>query len=147
MEPKDYPFYKWNVFETKHFILGQDWEIPIPAFFIVEPKRKTMKSILDMSKEEYADYSEILLNSRKLMNEALGIKIVFFYQEEIGSHFHVWMLPRYEWMEKFGKSVESVRLVMEYAKEKMKTDKDISKVKEALVKAQKYAVSKKWLIK
>ncbi|MFA5930942.1 MAG: diadenosine tetraphosphate hydrolase [archaeon] len=145
MDPKNYPFYKWDVFETKHFILGQDWENPIPAFFIVEPKRKTMKSILDMTKEEYADYSKMVLKTRILMKEGLGIKTVFFYQEEIATHFHTWVLPRYEWMEKFGRSIESVRTIMKYSEEKMMTPKDIASVKEVLEKAKKYAVKKKWL--
>lgn len=132
------PFYGWNVFETKHFILGQDWENPIPAFFIVEPKRKTMKSILDMTKEEYADYNEIMLKSRILMKKGLGIKTVFVYQEEIASHFHVWILPRYGWMKRFGRSIESIRPIMDYSKKNMMTEKDIRKVKKILEKAKKF---------
>ncbi len=143
MEEK-YPFYKWDVFETKHFIFGQDWCVPIPAFFIVEPKRKTMKSILDMTLEEYADFCEIILKGRKLMKEALKISEVDLFQEEKGKHFHVWVFPRYEWMTEFGESIESIRPIMKYAEEKMMTKKDIEKVKEALNKSKEYAVDKKW---
>jgi diadenosine tetraphosphate (Ap4A) HIT family hydrolase len=144
MNPKEYPFYKWNVFETKHFILGQDWEAPIPGFFIVEPKRKTMKSILDMSAEEYTDFADVLLKGRRIMKEALGIETVYLFQEEIGDWFHVWMLPRYAWMNKFGESIESIRPAMEHAKEKRMTKENITEVKDAVEKARRFAKEKNW---
>jgi diadenosine tetraphosphate (Ap4A) HIT family hydrolase len=135
MNPEEYPFYKWDVFKTKHFIFGQDWEVPIPGFFIVEPKRKTIKSILDMTKGEYSDFTAVLLKGRKLMKEALGIEIVYLFQEENGKHFHVWVFPWYQWMDKFGKSVEAVRPIMQYAIKNMMTEKDIAQVKGAVEKS------------
>lgn len=135
---ENYPFYKWDVFETKHFIFGQDWCCPIPAFFIVEPKRKEIKSLIDMTQEEYADYSKVVLGGRKLMNEAFGIEKVYLFADENAKHFHLWLFPRYEWMGKFGDGVESIKEIRNYAEKNMMGEENIGKVKDAVEKAKQY---------
>ncbi len=68
------------------------------------------------------------------MREALGIETVYFFQnEDTDHHFHQWMFPRYDWMlSKFGKKVESVRPIMRYTQEQMKTPENILVVESAV---------------
>jgi len=42
------------------------------------------------------------------------------------------MVPRYEWMYNFGRSVESVRPVLLHARNEMNTKENIKEVKEAI---------------
>lgn len=74
------------------------------------------------------------------MREALGIQVVYLIQEEDTSdHFHVWMFPRYPWMtEKFGRKIQSVRPIMEYARESLKTPENLKQVDEATAKLKQY---------
>ncbi len=105
--------------ETKHFTVSQDCEVPIPAFFILAAKRK-IKSIADFSEEELREFALLLKNTRKAMRDVIGIKEVYLFQNEDSEHnFHLWLFPRHAWMEKFGRKIESVRPIMEYAKENM----------------------------
>jgi hypothetical protein len=54
-----------------------------------------------------------------MLNE-LNIKDVYYFQNEDTEHgFHFWIFPRFDWMHKFGTKIESVRPIMDYAKESM----------------------------
>jgi len=124
---------------TKTFDFGQDWEIPIPAFFIAGAKDKTKRSIQDFTDDEL---TELILNIKRIriaMTTTLNIKDVYIFQNEDTEHgFHVWIFPRYEWMEKFGRKIESVRPIMNYAKEHMATESNIKEVKEIARKVKEY---------
>jgi len=94
----------------------------------------------EFTKEERADFIEFLYRLRKTMREALDIQVVYLIQEEDTSHhFHVWIFPRYDWMaEKFGRKIQSVRPIMEYARENMKTLDNLKNIDEAVKKIKKY---------
>ena len=68
------------------------------------------------------------------------IDVVYLIQEEDTSHhFHVWVFPRYDWMlEQFGKKTPSLRPIMEYARENLKTPDNLKKVEEAVSKLKSY---------
>ena len=74
------------------------------------------------------------------MREKLDIQTVYLVQEEDTSHhFHLWVFPRYEWMvEKFGRKIQSVRPIMEYAREHMKTKDNLKKVDDATKKMKQF---------
>ena len=130
-----------EVANTKHFTVYQDWEVPIPAFFILAPKRKIM-SITDFSDEEASEFISLLRQIRKGMKDTLGIKNAYFFQNEDAEHnFHFWIFPRYKWMEKFGRKIQSVRPIMEYAKENMVTDSTVKEVKDCVKKMKRYMSS------
>ena len=53
-----------------------------------------------------------------------------FIQEEKSEHFHFWILPRFKWIDElFGNSLLSIRLIMKYAEENMKTEENIEEIK------------------
>lgn len=51
--------------------------------------------------------------------------------KKVTHHFHTWMVPRYDWMYAFGRSVESIRPVLLYAREQMGTEENLQHVRTA----------------
>ncbi|PWW29597.1 hypothetical protein DFO73_104237 [Cytobacillus oceanisediminis] len=63
----------------------------------------------------------------------MGIEhVYYFYNEDTTHHFHTWMVPRYEWMHRFGRSVESVRPVLLHARNHMNHGENLSEVRKAI---------------
>jgi len=123
------------VLRTKHFDAHQDYEIPIPGFIILSSLRH-LQSVDQFTDEEKADFMDALTKIRKAMREVLDIQVVYMVQEEdTSAHFHVWLFPRYDWMlEKFGRKIQSVRPIMEHAREKMKTEENLDTLTVAVKK-------------
>jgi len=125
------------IIKTKHFILGQDYETPIPGFFIINSRRH-VASILDFSNEEMKEFTELLFRTRKAMKDVLGVREVAVFQNEVSgnSHFHAWILPKAEWM---GGKIEAKPLnsILDYAKQNLRTKENLKKVEEALKKMRK----------
>ncbi len=127
-----------DIITSKYFGVHQDWEMPIPGFFILSPKRK-IRSVSEFTDEESIEFINLLRKVRKGMEEVLGIKDVYLFQNEDTKHnFHLWIFPRYNWMEKFGMRIQSVRPIMNYAKKNMVTDDVIKEVKKAVQKMKEY---------
>ena len=124
---------------SNHFHASQDYEIPIPGFVILFSKRH-IQSVDEFTEEERKDFIEFLYRLRKAMRQILNIQVVYLIQKEDTSHhFHVWIFPRYDWMaEKFGRKIQSVRPIMEYARENLKTEENLKKVEEATEKLKNY---------
>lgn len=128
-----------SIAATTHFNANQDWEIPIPGFVIVASRRH-LQSIDELTDEERDDFIQFLCRVRHTMREVLNIQTVYFIQEEDTSdHFHVWMFPRYPWMaERFGRKIQSVRPIMEYARGNLKTENNLMSVDEAIENMKRY---------
>jgi len=132
-------FPKGEVIDTKYFHVHQDWEVPIPGLFIVASNRK-IRSIADFKKDEAQELINLLCKLRQGMLKVLKIKDVYLWQREDSTYyFHIWMFPRYKWMEKIGKNVESIRPIVDYARKNMvKNDEVIKQVKNMVQKMRKY---------
>lgn len=128
-----------SIASTKYFDAHQDYEIPIPGFVILVSK-KHLQSVDEFTEEERLDFIEFLYRLRKTMRQAFDVQVVYLIQEEDTSdHFHVWIFPRYDWMaEKFGRKIQSVRPIIEYARENMKTSENLKNVDEAMEKMKTY---------
>lgn len=122
-----------SVLNTKHFDVHQDICIPLPGFLILASKRH-IQSVDEFTEEEKREFMEVLTKTRKAMRDAMGIKTIYLVQEEDTSHhFHLWTFPRYDWMaEKFGKKIESVRPIMRYCQENLKTEKIIREIEDSI---------------
>lgn len=104
------------ILETQYFKVSQDWEVPIPGFFIIATKRK-IRSVCDFTKQEASQFINILCEVRLGMQEKLKIKDTYLFQNEDTEHgFHFWLFPRHDWMDLFGRKIQSVREIMDYAK-------------------------------
>ena len=126
------------VIETERFTIAQDWEIPIPAFFIVSAKR-SIRSITDFTPEEANEFMMLLVRVRLGMSDVLGITDAYLFQNEDSAHgFHIWVFPRHAWMEKFGRKIESVRPIMEYAKAHLRDKETLRDVHDAAREMSEY---------
>ncbi|MGG3564346.1 diadenosine tetraphosphate hydrolase [Neobacillus rhizosphaerae] len=120
------------VVETEHFHAHQDVAYPIKGLIILASKRHII-CFDELTEEEKLDYINLLTKIRKAQREVLGIEYVYyFYNEDTTHHFHTWMVPRYEWMYEFGRSVESVRPVLLHARNNMNDEENVKSVMEAI---------------
>lgn len=130
-----------KIIVTKYFDIHQDQEIPIPGFFIIASKRK-INSITDFTEQESKEFINLLIKVRKAMRDILKINEVYLFQNEDSDHgFHLWIFPRLVWMDKFGRKIQSVRPIINYAKENLTDKENIDKVKE-YVKQMKEFISR-----
>lgn len=120
------------VLETEHFHAHQDVAYPIKGLIILASKRH-IKWLDELTEEEQQEYIQVLSRIRKAQREVLGIEYVYyFYNEDTTHHFHTWMVPRYDWMYEFGRSVESVRPVLLHARNNMNAGENVEQVMEAI---------------
>ncbi len=128
-----------RIAETRHFVAEQDFEYPIEGFIIIASKRH-IKSILEFTNEEQADFTQFLIKCRKAMKEKLGIDTITIVQEETSSssHFHVWMFPWLPWMSEYKKKVSNVMKIMDIAKEERSNESELNKIKESTKKLKEY---------
>jgi len=114
--------------ETQNFILHHDPEVPIKGFLIIASKQH-IKSITQLPKPQAMEFFELSYDARTALLSFEDIVDCTFIQEEKSGHFHFWIFPRYEWMDSlFESSLSSIRLMMKYAEENMKTEKNINDI-------------------
>ncbi|WHZ01129.1 diadenosine tetraphosphate hydrolase [Neobacillus sp. YX16] len=120
------------IIETESFHAHQDVAYPIEGLVILASKRH-IKCLDELTEAERLDYINIMTSIRKAQREVLGIEYVYyFYNEDTTHHFHTWMVPRYDWMNEFGRSVESVRPVLLHARNHRNTVENNQKVMKAI---------------
>lgn len=120
------------IVETEFFHAHQDVAYPIRGLVILASKRHVY-GLDQLTEAEMQDYMILLRKIRKAQRETLGIEhVYYFYNEDTSHHFHIWMVPRYEWMYEFGRSVESVRPVLLHARNHMNTKENMIEVLDAI---------------
>ena len=120
------------VIETEYFHAHQDVAYPIKGLIILASKRH-IYCFDELTDEEKLDYINLLTKIRKTQREVLGIDhVYYFYNEDTTHHFHTWMVPRYKWMNEFGRSVESLRPVLRHARNEMNDQENVNEVIEAI---------------
>lgn len=122
------------IHESKNFNVIQDWIIPIPGFMVIQSKRH-IKSVAEFTEKEHMEFSTFLYEVRKAMKDVLDIQTVYLIQEEDSVHFHMWLLPVYDWMEK---GIANARKNCYNARDKMNTEDNIKKVNECIQKLKDY---------
>jgi diadenosine tetraphosphate (Ap4A) HIT family hydrolase len=131
------------VIATEFFHAHQDHEIPIPGFVILSTRRH-VESFDQFTDAEAAEFIKLVKKIRLAQRQVLGIQKAYFIQEEdTEDHFHLWILPRYDWMNdiaKFGRKISSARPVLEYARAHLKTPDNIIEVNSAAAKLSRALV-------
>jgi len=123
--------------ETANFILQQDLEIPIKGFMIIASKQH-IKSITQLTKDQSLELFELCYDTRKALLSIQDILECTLIQEERSNHFHMWILPRYKWMDDlFENSLSNIRPMMKYAKENLKTQININEIIETVNQLRK----------
>lgn len=117
-----------TIAETAAFHAHQDVAYPIPGLVIVASRRH-VKALDELSDAEAAEFIAFVRKIRARQREVLGIDCVYyFYNEDTSHHFHMWMVPRYDWMTQFGRSVESLRPVLLHARDHMNSPEAFAEV-------------------
>jgi len=118
-----------KVFDGKYFDITQDYEIPIPGFMVLSSKRHVTnsKEFNDDEKKEFDDVIPKLFKAIRISTDTKEVQMLVSYKGTKGapSHFHVALLPRYEWM---------TNLSLKDIFEKGKKDKNLDKVKDVIKK-------------
>ena len=124
-----------TIIKTNYFDAHQDLEVPIEGFIIISSRRH-ITGIDEFSQEESVDFIDLVTKLRKAQRKALKIESVYLIQKESSErHFHLWMFPRYAWMdEKFGSKIDSVTKVVEYAKANLVNSENAIKIEKAVTK-------------
>lgn len=125
-----------SVVRSKYFDVHQDFEIPIPGFMILTCLRHVL-SVDEFTQDEREDFMEVLCDTRTMLRKVLDINVVYLHQEEDTSHhFHMWIFPRHDWMSEYGRKVQSMRPIMEYARENLKTKENLATLDDDIKKLQ-----------
>ncbi len=120
------------IFETEYFHAHQDVAYPIPGLVILASKRH-IHCMDELTSLEASQYIELIQRIRRAQRQELGIQhVYYFYNEDTTHHFHLWMVPRYDWMKQFGSSVESLRPAMLHARNSMNDEENLSRVIECI---------------
>jgi diadenosine tetraphosphate (Ap4A) HIT family hydrolase len=118
-----------TILETELFHAHQDFAYPIPGLVILASKRH-FYCMDELSNEEADEFSFLTRRIRRAQRHALGIEhVYYFYNEDTSHHFHLWMVPRYDWMRQFGKSVQAVRPSLIHSRDHMATDENLVEVR------------------
>ena len=122
--------------ETESFLLHQDPEIPIKGFLIIATKSH-VKSITQLTKKQMDELSNLLYAARMALLAVTDVLECTIIQEERSGHFHMCILPRYDWMnDQFENSLSSIRPMAKHAKDVMKTQKNIDEIIDVVKKIQ-----------
>lgn len=126
-------------YENDKFTLSQDWELPIPGFFVVSPK-KCVESFKELSEQERIEIFEIVDKTIKILKENnVCDRFNVVFEEKENRHFHIWIMPRHKWMSDLvGDIIDNIGKIFDYAKENMKTDENFNKIKEITDIVKKY---------
>lgn len=120
------------IYESNQFHVHQDVAYPIRGLVIIASKRH-FYCMDELTDEEQIEYISLISKIRREQRSRLGIeKVYYFYNEDTTHHFHLWMIPRYEWMKAFGNSVESLRPVLLHARNQMNNEENMKGVIEGI---------------
>lgn len=81
-----------------------------------------------MNDQETEEFLPLIKKIRYAQRD-VGIDVAYyFYNEDTKHHFNFWMVPRYPWMTRFGKSIEAVRPALIHARDHMNSEQEMSSV-------------------
>ena len=117
-------------YENDRFTLSQDWELPIEGFFIVSTKRHIEK-LCELTKDERNEMFEIVDKTVKILRDnKICERFDYIFEEKENRHLHVWILPRYNWMNKIVNDIiDNIGIILEYAKTNFRNDENYEEIK------------------
>lgn len=117
-------------YQNEMVVLSQDWELPIPGFMIVSTVKHAEK-FEELSKEEQIEvYSVVDKTIKILRDNKVCDRFNVLFEEKQDRHFHVWIMPRYEWMrELVGDIIDNVGKILDYSKENFKNEETFKEIK------------------
>lgn len=86
---------------------------------------KHIKSLNEMTATERVNVVETLNKTIEVIKKSNIAKEVLLIQEEKANHFHIWIVPIHDWMDKFGRNVRNIKEIINYAKQNFNEDKKV----------------------
>ena len=120
------------VYEDDLINVSADPLIPIVGFMVLGINRH-INSLSQMSENELFKVVDVLNKTVTIVKEVCNIETVTIIQEEESNHFHIWILPNYEWMKQFGKGCIGIKEKIEYSK-KHNNDINQNKILETIIR-------------
>ena len=117
-------------YENERFTLSQDWELPIPGFLIIAPKRH-IELLSELTEDERNEMFEIVDKTVKILRDnKICERFDYIFEEKENRHLHVWILPRYNWMNKIVNDIiDNIGIILEYAKTNFRNDENYEEIK------------------
>jgi diadenosine tetraphosphate (Ap4A) HIT family hydrolase len=117
------------IHEDDMLVLAQDWELPIPGFLIVAPRRH-VENFCDLTNEERNQMFEVVDKAIRILKQKnICEKFNVIFEEKTGNHFHIWIMPRHNWMIKeFSNPTKRIADVFKFAKENLRTVENLKYV-------------------
>ena len=112
------------VYEDDFINISADPEIPIKGFMVLGIN-KHIKSLNEMTSTERFNVVETLNKKIEVIKKSDIAKEVLLIQEEKASHFHIWIVPIHDWMDKFGRNVRNIKEIINYAKQNFNEDQKV----------------------
>lgn len=112
------------VYEDEFINISADPEIPIKGFMVLGIN-KHIKSLNEMTSTERFNVVETLNKTIEVIKKSDIAKEVLLIQEEKSSHFHIWIVPIHDWMDKFGRNVRNIKEIINYAKQNFNEDQKV----------------------
>lgn len=112
------------VYEDNFINISADPEIPIKGFMVLGIN-KHIKSLNEMTSTERFNVVETLNKTIEVIKKSDIAKEVLLIQEEKASHFHIWIVPIHDWMDKFGRNVRNIKEIINYAKQNFNEDQKV----------------------
>lgn len=118
-------------YENEKFTLSQDWELPIPGFMIVSPKR-CIEKFSELTEEEKIEIFKIVDKTILILrNNNICDRFDVIFEEKENRHFHIWIMPRQKWMlEIVDDIIDNIGKIFEYAKLNFRTEDNYIRIKE-----------------
>lgn len=117
-----------RAYENDRFILAQDWELPIPGFLIISPKKHAEK-LEELSLDEKNEMFKIADKTISILrNNNICERFNLILEEKNGKHIHLWVMPRHDWMTKLCDGIiNDIGIIKDYAINNLKNE-DIYKM-------------------
>lgn len=119
------------VYEDELFTLSQDWELPIPGFMVLSPKRHVV-SLNELSLDEQIAMFKLLNQALSFLKTEAGYEFYnVIFEEKPKRHFHIWLMPRLAWMHDVAPGLTmDIGTIFTYAKTNMRTEENYQKIAE-----------------
>lgn len=118
-------------YENERFTLSQDWELPILGFFVLSLK-KHIEKLEELTKQERNEMFDIIDKTIKILRKNnICNRFDVIFEEKENRHFHVWIMPRYEWMNNVCTNItQNIGKIFEYAKENFRNEEVYKQIEE-----------------
>jgi len=118
-------------YENENFTLAQDWELPIQGFMVLAPK-KHIEKLNEFTDSERNEMFEMVNKIIIILREVkICDKFNIIFEEKENRHFHVWIMPRHDWMKKLTDDIiGNIDVIFEYAKSNFRNEENYKKINE-----------------